>query len=278
VIVAAAVALLYVEGRAPPDRSGEYVALGSSFAAGPQLGPLQEGSPHACWRTVENYASQLAQATGLKLVDVSCGGATATNILQGGPFLQPPQIDAIGPSARLVTVTVGGNDVDYIGNLGLLAYRDRGGALGSLVRLVWKGPSAVEARPYDQLITRLVEIVAIARQRAPQATVVLMTYPAVLPRSGTCANLGISGQEASLMQGVAAALAQATRSAASRSGALLVDMASESAGHDACSGDPWVNGRVSVDGAMFHPNRAAMQAAARRLEELVGQLRSEGRL
>jgi len=278
-IAAIGLAVLYVEGRAAPDQSGEYVALGSSFAAGPQLGPLVKGSPHACWRTVENYAQQLARTTGLHLVDVSCGGATASNILEGGPFFQRPQIRALGPSARLVTITIGGNDVDYIGDVGMMAFRNRNGVLGSLVRRFWKGPRPVDARLFDALVARLIDIVAIARQRSPQATVVLMTYPRVLPSIGTCANVGISERDASLMREVAARLAQATRAAASRSGALLVDMASESEGHDACSDDPWTNGSTTAgDGAMFHPNWAGMRAAALRLEQLVRQLESQGRL
>jgi lysophospholipase L1-like esterase len=278
VIAAVGLAVIYFEGRATPDRSGEYVALGSSFAAGPQLGPLVSGSPHACWRTVENYPHVLAGAAGLHMVDVSCGGATARNILEGGPFFQPPQIEAIGPSARLVTITVGGNDVGYIGDLGLLAWRNRAGMLGSLVRLIWKGPRQVDARPYDELVTRLMDIVASAHQRSPQALVVLVTYPQVLPTSGTCAGIGVSEQDASLMRQVSSRLAQATRAAASGSSALLVDMASESAGHDACSADPWVNGSAPEGGAMFHPNLAGMRATALRLEVLVRQLRSQGSL
>jgi hypothetical protein len=277
-IVGAGLAVLFVEGTATPDRSGEYVSLGSSFAAGPKLGPLAPDSPHACWRTADNYAHQLARATSLRLVDVSCGGATAKNILEGGPFFQPPQIDAVGSSARLVTITVGGNDVDYIGDLGLLAYRARGGALGALVHAAWNGPRPVHARPFDGLITRLVDIVTVVRQRSPQATVVLLTYPQVLPEHGICASIGISEQEAALMRGVALKLAEATRTAASRSRALLVDMASESAGHDACSGDPWVNGSAPGDGAMFHPNLAGARATASSLGRLVRQLRSQGRI
>lgn len=272
--VAIVLVVLFVEGSAAPDRSGEYVALGSSFAAGPGLGPLAPGSPHACWRTVENYAHQLARTAGLRLVDVSCGGATARNILDGGPFFQPPQIDAVGPSARLVTITVGGNDVGYIGDLGLLSLRARGGILGSLIRAAWNGPRPVDARPFDELVATLVDVVTGVHQRSPGASVVLLTYPQVLPPSGTCTGVGISEQEALLMQGVAQRLAHATRAAASRSQALLVDMASESQGHDACSADPWVNGSSARDGAMFHPNLAGARATASSLARLVRQLQS----
>jgi lysophospholipase L1-like esterase len=271
-------AVIFIEGRAAPDTSGEYVGLGSSFAAGPRLGPLAPGSPHACWRTADNYAHQLARATRLRLVDVSCGGATTANLLEGGPFFQPPQIEAVGPSARLVTITVGGNDVGYIGDLGLLAWRERGGLKGWLLRTFWKGPRAADARPFDELTGRLVALVNEVHRRAPRATVVLVTYPQVLPPSGTCKEIAVSVQEAALMRGVGTRLAEATRTAASRSGALLVDMDRESSGHDACSGEPWVNGSAPADGAMFHPTPAGARATAAALERLVRELRSQGRI
>lgn len=69
---------------------------------------------------MDKDASQLACLTGLRLVDVSCGGATARDILEGRPFFHRPQIHAVGTSAKLATITVGSNDVNYIGDLGLL--------------------------------------------------------------------------------------------------------------------------------------------------------------
>jgi lysophospholipase L1-like esterase len=275
-IAAAGVAVIYAEGRWAPHRTGEYVALGSSFAAGPRLGPLAPGSSHACWQTAGNYAHQLARAARLHLADVSCGGATSRNLLVGGPFFQPPQVEAVGSSTRLVTITVGGNDVDYIGDLGLLAYRAQGGALGSLVRALWKGPRPADDRPYDKLTARLIQIVDTVQRRSPSAVVVLMTYPQVLPASGICATIGIGAQDADLMRRVAARLAQATRDAAFRSKSLLVDMAALSVGHDACSIAPWVNGNAPSDGAMFHPNRAGARAAADALQRLVLRLREDG--
>jgi lysophospholipase L1-like esterase len=279
-IVGIAAAWLYVEGSKSPDRSGEYVALGSSFAAGPRLGALALGAPHACWRTADNYAHQLARATGLKLVDVSCGGATTRHLLHGGQFFQPPQVDAVGDATRLVTITIGGNDVDYIGDLGLLAWRSRDGVLGWLVRALWDGPRPADARPYEALADQLVEVVDAVHLRSPQAVVAFVTYPQVLPPAGTCAAVEISGAEATLMRGVGARLAAATQAAATRSGALVVDLGGASAGHDACSGDRWVNGTRPRhgDGAMFHPTRAGMRATAELLERSVRDLRLQDRL
>ena len=72
------VALLAYQGRQRPDTSAEYVALGSSFAAGLGLGPRVPGSPIVCQRSVNGYPQQLARMTGLSLSDMSCSGATAS--------------------------------------------------------------------------------------------------------------------------------------------------------------------------------------------------------
>ena len=38
-------------------------------------------------------------------------------ILKGGQLMLGPQLDALGRSTKLVTITSGGNDVGYIGDL-----------------------------------------------------------------------------------------------------------------------------------------------------------------
>lgn len=50
---------------------------------------------------------------GLNLVDVSCGGATTAHILGAWSELAP-QIDAVTSDTKLVTVTIGGNDLNYV--------------------------------------------------------------------------------------------------------------------------------------------------------------------
>src|ERR1700712_285245 len=90
----------------PGDR---YVALGSSFGAGPGILPRVEGAPRASGRSEKNYAHLLAAHLGLALDDVTFSGATAAEMLEAGG-----QVEAVTDTTRLVTVTCGGNDVGYI--------------------------------------------------------------------------------------------------------------------------------------------------------------------
>jgi len=260
VVVAAGLAslgFLYWQGRQVPPIDGAYVALGSSFAAGMGLGARAQGSPVQCLRTMAGYPALVARRTGLALVDTTCSGSTTGHILDGGPMLLGPQLAAIGPDVRLVTITSGGNDVGYIGDL--MA------ASGSMGRLAgwWHGAVKSPAdRPYALVEANLKTILARVRARAPASRIIVVSYPAIFPARGNCAATGVSDRQAQISRSVAARLAAATRAAIAGSGATLIDMHTLSDGHDVCSESPWVNGAVAEDGAPFHPNAAGSAATA----------------
>lgn len=247
----------------------QYVALGSSFAAGLGLGPRAPGSPLLCMRSINGYPQQLARMAGLSLLDASCSGATTRHVLRGGQFFQPAQLDALDNSTELVTLTAGGNDVGYIRDLLLLAKRRKRRLAAALLRLLWRGPKAPELRDFAGLRASFDAIFAEIGRRAPRARVVAVTYPAVLPREGTCPKIGISEEEAALMRAVADRLAEVTCAAASAAGAAVVDMASLSAGHDPCSEMPWVFGD-EPNAPAFHPTLSGAEATAREILKAIG--------
>ncbi len=122
-IAAIGIAIAIAQGRRTPSGRPEYVALGSSFAAGAGLGALEPGSPTLCARSVDGYPQQLARLRDVALVDMSCGGAVARHLLHGGQYFQGPQVRTITRTTRLVTLTIGGNDVGYVADLSMLAAR-----------------------------------------------------------------------------------------------------------------------------------------------------------
>lgn len=260
--------LLYVQGRVPPHRTSQYVALGSSFAAGIGLGERAAGSPYVCLRRTGGYPSLAARELNVSLEDVSCSGSTTRHVLEGGQMYQGPQLEAVGAAARIVSVTSGGNDVGYIADL--MKASGKGGIVGG-----WLSGTTVPVgqRDFGAVSRNLVAIAAEARRRAPHAKIVFVLYPRLVPPRGTCDRLGISAEEAALSRDVAARLARATKVAAQQSGALLVDMDALSRGHDACSAAPWVNGASPAEGTAFHPNRAGARATA---EAIVRTLATTG--
>jgi lysophospholipase L1-like esterase len=249
-----------------------YVALGSSFASGPGIDPIVD--PH-CGRSGNNYAHLVAQRLGLELVDATSGGASVDDVLTRPQALLtgrtvPPQIEALHPDAELVTVTVGGNDVEYLLTLLRCSYRaDPAGAppgagafFGTPV-----DPAAVDTA-LAGLPAKLAGLVAAVRERAPRARVLLVDYLTVLPADGAgCATLPMSEEDLRFCAGVGRRLETATAEAARASGAELVAASAVSRDHTVCAADPWVTGwefgDLAAGGVVpYHPNAAGMRAVA----------------
>jgi lysophospholipase L1-like esterase len=103
----------------PIPAGSRYVAMGSSFAAGPGLPSRAHGSPRRAGRSTGNYAHLVARALGLDLHDVTFSGATTSDILGPSAAGYAAQLDAVTPETRLVTMTAGGNDVGFVPRLTL---------------------------------------------------------------------------------------------------------------------------------------------------------------
>lgn len=257
-----ALTFVWIQARRLPAGRPDYVALGSSFAAGAGLGPLHHDSPLLCARSVNGYPQRLARLRKLSLVDMSCGGAVTAHLLHGGQFLQGPQMRAIGPRTQLVTITVGGNDVGYIGDMSMLAARNSGSIFGWFVRQFWAGPKSQPDRGFQALRRDMVALIVAIRGIAPGARIVLVTYPAILPASGTCPSLSLNADEVASMRKVGDQFAAVTRAAATQGGATLVDMNRLGIRNNACSTQPWTSGWTNGGIAPFHPTQRGAQATA----------------
>jgi lysophospholipase L1-like esterase len=256
------------QGLAP---GGRYVAMGSSFAAGPGIPEYYEATPAPCYRSTQNYAHQLAARLELALTDVSCSGATTAH-LTGPRGNIPPQLDALTPDTRLVTITIGGNDLGYIGGLSAascLGLQKETGVDGNC-----SPPAAFPAElTFDNLAQRMDDIAKEVRRRAPEAQLVLVDYLAVLPEAGTCAATPLDEISADGARYTARRLAEITRTVAGENGASIITASEFSKGHDACSAEPWMHGyprpEAPIKGTLYHPNLAGMTAVADALEQLL---------
>lgn len=258
------------------NQSAEYVAMGSSFAAGPGISPRDPYSFYLCARSGNNYAHEFARATHLTLLDVTCSGATSDNILSDSQLLLPVQIDAVHKGAKLVTVTVGGNDASYISFLVASACQNRPGNVPLIDRLlgICRAPSEHDIGVgLNALPGKLYAIVNEINRRAPAAHVVLVDYVTVLPSSGTCAALGLTVAQADRARAIGEQLRLITSEVSRSTGASLVQASELTRGHDVCSSDPWVNGIRSSTSSSFsvaapyHPRQQAMHAICVALEQ-----------
>ncbi|WP_267347013.1 SGNH/GDSL hydrolase family protein [Sphingomonas sp. GM_Shp_2] len=250
-----------------------YVAIGSSFAAGPGVASSADTPANRCARSNDNYPHLLARRLRLQLTDVSCSGATTAHVV--GPWNElPPQLDALTSDTGLVTITIGGNDVGYIGTLGAASCRSFAvpppGAPGGKC----PEPPRVSEADWTKLDGSLRQIIAEVRRRAPKARLVFVDYLSVLPAVGRCAATPMSAEQAGAGRAIATRLAAITRRAAAKGGAEVLRASDVSQNHDACSAQPWVSGFPLPGSAFFvpyHPNAQGMAAIADRLTERIGR-------
>ncbi|MGI3901430.1 MAG: SGNH/GDSL hydrolase family protein [Janthinobacterium lividum] len=241
----------------------QYVALGSSFAAGPGLGARDPAGPLVSVRSSHGYPTLLARARNLSLTNMTSSAAKASHLLRHRQYgILRPQIEGLRPETTLVTMTVGGNDVGYVGDLTRVAHRSRPTLVGMALRCCWKGPRPLQSRPFQRLHDELLHILREVSRRSPRAHVLVVTYPVVLPPEGACPEFGIGRSDAALMRAVGERLAAVTRSAAEAGRAEVVDMDLLSVGHDGCAREPWVNRLDRTRAAPFHPTLVGMRATA----------------
>ena len=258
----------------------DYVALGDSYTAAPfvSVTDLAKG----CFRASLNYPHLVATRLGARLHDVSCGGADTGDITgrQSGPngTSHPPQIQAVSPRARLVTVGIGGNDGSLFGTIlrTCLGWNDgpsatpspvARGACGTGVRRELGDPR----RLIDGIGRHVAAVLDLVHRRAPRADVVLVGYPRLVSADGSCAGVPLSSGDRSLIVGIQDQLSSVLAKAAQRSGTDYVDMHRLSRGHEICSADPWVNGPVTNRNRAlaFHPFAAEQRAVAAAVVHLV---------
>jgi lysophospholipase L1-like esterase len=276
--VAVGVAILAVIGAfvvrvgsaAPVRNAGEYVALGDSYAAGPGI-PVAAGVPVGCGRSSQDYPSLVfAGAHFSSFRDVSCGGATITDLTEsqrtrvGG---NPPQLNALTSEVSLVTLTIGGNDIGFNLIVSTCLARSRSQPTGAACQAYFaQNGHDVLAQRIASAAPKLLAVLRQVNQRAPQAKVLVVGYPAILPASGGgCSEAPFSAEDISYLNQVFRSLNAMLEAQADAAGDHYVDTATSSAGHDLCRapGIRWVEG-VAPDSpaAPFHPNALGMHNSA----------------
>ena len=265
-----------------------YVAMGSSFGAGPGIAPRAPGSPRRAGRSASYYAHLVARDLRLDLHDITYSGATTDDILRPSARGQPAQLDAVTPGTRLVTLTAGGNDVGFLPRLTLASLpwplrllpraRAQVAAFGD--------PAATDER-FASLGRNLRAIARGVADRAPDCRILFVDYLTILPpaggppaggppadggpaaAAGPARGAGPAAPPPAAIAGwgrvIAARLAATTQEAAQAAAAGYVAASAASAGHHAWSATPWTR-RFHLSlrgGAPYHPNADGMAAVAR---------------
>jgi lysophospholipase L1-like esterase len=253
-----------------------YVALGDSFSSGEgafDYLPEAPGRPERCHRSRNAYSQLLA---GRLLSGVQHDPARDLMACSGDkvPDLESRQLGALGPDVAVVTVGIGGNDSGWIDVIKACmadaASHPRPGTGRGCNRII----DDIFGQRLPDLRRRLREAYAMIRARAPQATVIVVGYPAIFEdsyRSTFCASVGslTRGARADLRK-AAARLDGEIAGIARRSGFRFVDPRAAFDDHRICGpAQDWFhgvtfgrNGESRISPQTFHPNPAGQRGFA----------------
>jgi lysophospholipase L1-like esterase len=234
----------------PPNKGAKYVALGSSIASGFGIS-VQSTS---CGRSNRNYAHLIAARDKLELVDVTCGAALISHVVDTPQGDNPPQIGAVTPDTKLITVSVGGNDITYNGT-----------AVGcGDPAIVCTAPPDLDAK-LASARTALAEMLDRLKAAAPKATIVFVTYPREVPRAGNCPELSFTDDEAATLRSMGEQLEAMFVAVAKRRGIVFIDPYVARGDHTGCapSSQQWTAGHIAADGFAYHPTALGHQVMAK---------------
>jgi len=259
---------------------GPYVALGDSYTSGDGI-PDPVGTPAGCRRSDRDYPALVAQRLRLKAAevrDVSCSGARISDLSAAqstGDGANPAQLTALSAATALVTVGIGGNDVDFAGVLTRCVTEDLipaliGGRAAQVApcRAYYTGGGVDRlGQQIQAAASDLADALAQIARRAPHARVYVVGYPALLPAAGaSCGHtLGITPGDVSFLHQQELRLNSMLRQRAEAAGAAFVDTFTPSAGHDACSAAAgrWIEPLLpDSPAAPLHPNARGEQGMA----------------
>lgn len=249
-------------GGGEPPSHGCYVALGDSFSAG-QMEPYVPGG-ESCYRSTSAYPVLYDPNVSFW----ACSGSTINNILLQA---NGAQIAHLQRQTKLVTLTIGGNDLGLFALLQLCALH---GLLLSPCERQF-GPAMSDAR----LQQRLVDLYETIHEHAPIARIFVLGYPDPLPASlpaGCKAlslpsppHLGLPAADVPWFNHLIDRLNKTIAAATAESRVASYVAPDGFTGHDVCSDNPWF-WPLSNSPVTLHPNFQGQRRMADLLRAAAG--------
>ncbi len=257
---------------------GSYVALGDSYTAGPDI-PDQTGATAGCDQSSSSYPYLVARSLRLELTDMSCSSATIASLSAPQPTgdgTNPAQLSALSAATALVTLGIGGNDVDWTAiitkctELDLISALIPGHAASDLTPCqdyYTSGGTDVIKQRIQAVAGQLAETLTQIRNRAPRARVYVVGYPDLFPAAGgACADMvGITKGDIAFLNNEELRFNGMLRQEAKAAGDGYIDTYNPSEGHNACSppASRWIEPLIpDAPAAPLHPNAAGEQGMA----------------
>lgn len=221
---------------APPPRV-DYVALGDSYAAGQGAAPYTD---RTCFVSRKGYPVIADNLRGLELTaNAACSGYTIGAVAGNLP--------ASLAGAKVITITVGGNDLDTTGLLAT-CFAAPDACLGAAAARAALLQDARDNPSTNALVQGLAGLSLAVDAQAPGARIVFTGYPMLFDPNYPDPRAGVVNQ-------LTAGLNDVIRLTALGTGAEFVDVAPAFAGHGIGAAEPWINFNAAtiLDPANFHP-------------------------
>lgn len=261
------------EAAAVPGTGPSYVAMGDSAAAAPLV--PDAGAPTGCFKSTNNYPGVLARLLGsASFTDVTCSGAQTADLTsraqstRSGPV--PPQLDAVTAGTQLVTITIGGNDVD-LSSTAAGCRRTTLDATPCTADLVVDGVDTV-SEAIDRNAGDWADLIDAVRAKAPAARIVLVGYGTYIRPQGCFPAEPINPVDAAYFQAKLDELDERQQSLAADKGVDYFDPGPLSVGHDLCAApsERFFEGfRPANPAAPLHPNALGAKAFGTALADYV---------
>jgi lysophospholipase L1-like esterase len=246
-----------------PTTFRKWIALGDSYASGTGARDYyperSDDEDDACWRSRNSYwgilHDQLKHGLFAALADFrACHGATTETVRESQI---PPRDKAI----RLVTISIGGNDMGFAPVL-RHCYKPLGTTCEEAI------DDAFTQAHLRTLRANLRATYSKIRRAAPKATVLVLGYPELTPRDHVDRCGAIDDNDIPRLRRAARQLNGSIKSAiGKRRGFRFVGLVQTFLEHPACNRGvaDWINAGTDPIEESFHPNRLGHEAIANRL-------------
>src|SRR5687768_17591811 len=158
------------------------VVLGDSFQSGYGGAPYFPDSANAENQCLRSTTAPAVLADQMWWVPVTldtfkaCAGAVTDNITKVGQYNEPPQIAALTSEAQVVSIQIGGNDIQFGSLVNSCIFED----------CVLNGHMARSSGLIDELGPKLDAVFQAIKQKAPQIKKpIAFGYPQLLPAPGS---------------------------------------------------------------------------------------------
>jgi lysophospholipase L1-like esterase len=194
------------------------------------------------------------------------------NVSPDGP--NPPQFDSLQRDTKLVTVTIGGNDIGFSSIAeDCFTFQRTGSPCRDMYVVNGRDEISERIREAAPLVAAVFQGI---RERSPAASAYVLTYAAIFPERGTFGcwpQMPVAEGDIAYLREKQQELNRMLVRQARRNGVGVIDWYEASIGHDACKppGIRWVEPAVPANAAApVHPNLLGMLGAARLVRAAAG--------